>query len=70
MSEQKALYYNELLKKYQKIENQINAVPQLSIEEQSAIVDINQKYNPQNQEKVDKLRGMLLELEQQLKSIM
>lgn len=70
MSEQKALYYNELLKKYQKIENQINAVPQLSIEEQSAIVDINQKYNPQNQEKVDKLKGMLLELEQQLKSIM
>jgi|TARA_R110000796_G_scaffold2095_4_gene8326 hypothetical protein len=70
MSEQKAQMYNQLLGKYQNIENQINAVPQLSIEEQSRLVDINQKYNPENQEKVNKLKGVLLQLEQQLKSIM
>ena len=52
MNQNAAFYYNESIgKTYQNIENQINAVPQLSIEEQSRLVDINQKYSTENQEK-------------------
>jgi len=70
MSEQKAQMYDQLLSRYQKIENQINAIPQLSIEEQSKCLDINEKYSTQNQNKVNGLRGELSLIQNQLKSIM
>ena len=47
----------------------ISAIPELSIEEQSKIVDINERYTPENQEKVNQLKTQLLQLEQQLKGM-
>ena len=65
MSEKNAILYDNLLRRHTNIQNTINAVPQLSIEEQSVLVDINQKYSPENQEKVNKLKAELFQLEQQ-----
>ena len=69
MSEKNAILYDNLLRRHTNIQNTINAVPQLSIEEQSVLVDINQKYSPENQEKINRLREELITLEQQLKSL-
>ena len=69
MSEQQAKLYDFLMRKHQTIQNQINSIPQLSIEEQSKLVDINQKYNAENQEKVNKLRSELMEVALQLKNM-
>jgi hypothetical protein len=67
--ENKALLYDNLIRRHTAIQNQISGVPQLSIEEQSKLVDINQKYSPENQEKINRLREELITLEQQLKSL-
>tara|TARA_B100000287_G_scaffold427786_1_gene478036 strand:+ start:1160 stop:1369 length:210 start_codon:yes stop_codon:yes gene_type:complete len=67
--ENKALLYDNLIRRHTAIQNQISSVPQLSIEEQSKLVDINQKYSPENQEKINRLREELITLEQQLKSL-
>ena len=67
--ENKALLYDNLIRRHTALQNQISGVPQLSIEEQSKLVDINQKYSPENQEKINRLREELITLEQQLKSL-
>jgi len=69
MSEQNAILYDNLVNRHTTIQNTINAIPQLSIEEQSALVDVNQIYSPENQEKVNQLKTQLLQLEQQLKGM-
>ena len=69
ISEQNAILYDNLVRRHTTIQNQINAIPQLSIEEQSKLVDINQRYSPENQEKVNNLKQHLLVLEQQLKQL-
>jgi|TARA_R110001592_G_scaffold46870_2_gene149026 hypothetical protein len=69
MSNQNAILYDNLLRRHTSIQNQINAVPQLSIEEQSRLVDINEKYSPENQEKVNNFKQQLIVLEQQLKQL-
>ena len=69
ISEQNAILYDNLVRRHTTIQNQINAIPQLSIEEQSVLVDINQRYSPENQEKVNQLKTQLLQLEQQLKGM-
>ena len=69
MSEQNAILYDNLVKRHTNIQNMISAIPQLSIEEQSKIVDINERYTPDNQEKVNQLKNQLLHLEQQLKGM-
>jgi len=69
MSEQNAILYDNLVGRHTTIQNTINAVPQLSIEEQSKIVDINEKYSPENQEKVNQLQSQLFQIEQQLKGM-
>jgi hypothetical protein len=69
MSNQNAILYDNLLRRHTTIQNQINAIPQLSIEEQSRLVDINEKYSPENQEKVNNLKQQLVVLEQQLKQL-
>tara|TARA_B100001094_G_C18018931_1_gene714071 strand:- start:64 stop:276 length:213 start_codon:yes stop_codon:yes gene_type:complete len=69
MSNQNAILYDNLLRRHTSIQNQINAIPQLSIEEQSRLVDINEKYSPENQEKVNNLKQQLVVLEQQLKQL-
>ena len=69
MSEQNAILYDNLVRRHTMIQNTINAIPQLSIEEQSKVVDINQKYTPENQEKVNQFKNQLLQLEQQLKGM-
>ena len=69
MSEQNAILYDNLVRRHTMIQNQISAIPQLSIEEQSKIVDINTRYTPENQEKVNQLKNQLSHLEQQLKGM-
>jgi len=69
MSEQNAILYDNLVRRHTGIQNQISAIPQLSIEEQSKLVDINKRYTPENQEKVNQLKNQLLQLEQQLKGM-
>ena len=69
MSEQKAQLYDQLVRQHTAIENAISRVPELSIEEQSRLVDINDKYNPDNQRKVQELRNQLVQVEQKLKSL-
>ena len=69
MSEQNAILYDNLVRRHTVIQNTINAIPELSIEEQSRLVDINQKYTPENQEKVNQFKNQLLQLEQQLKGM-
>lgn len=69
MSEQNAILYDNLVRRHTMIQNQISAIPQLSIEEQSKVVDINERYTPENQEKVNQLKTQLLQLEQQLKGM-
>jgi hypothetical protein len=69
MSQQNAILYDNLVRRHTTIQNQISAIPQLSIEEQSKVVDINERYTPENQEKVNQLKTQLLQLEQQLKGM-
>ena len=59
MSNQNAILYDNLLRRHTSIQNQINAIPQLSIEEQSRLVDINEKYSPENQEKVNNFKATI-----------
>tara|TARA_R110000765_G_scaffold416265_1_gene518006 strand:- start:397 stop:609 length:213 start_codon:yes stop_codon:yes gene_type:complete len=69
MSEQKAQLYDQLVRQHTSISNAISRVPQLSIEEQSRVVDVNERYTPDNQQKVQQLRNQLVQVEQQLKSL-
>jgi hypothetical protein len=69
MSEQNAVLYDNLVRRHTTIQNTINMVPQLSIEEQSILVDINQRYSPENQKRVNHLKTQLLQLEQELKKL-
>ena len=69
MSEQKAQLYDQLVRQHTSISNAISRVPQLSIEEQSRLVDVNERYTPDNQQQVQKLRNQLVQVEQQLKSL-
>ena len=69
MSEQNAVLYDNLVRRHTTIQNTINMVPQLSIEEQSVLVDINERYSPENQEKINHLKTQLSQLEQELKKL-
>tara|TARA_R110000751_G_scaffold8809_4_gene33898 strand:+ start:3107 stop:3319 length:213 start_codon:yes stop_codon:yes gene_type:complete len=69
MSEQNAILYDNLVRRHTMIQNTISAIPQLSIEEQSKRIDINERYTPENQEKVNQFKNQLLQLEQQLKGM-
>ena len=69
MSKQNAILYDNLVRRHTTIQNQINAIPELSIEEQSKVIDINERYSSENQEKVNQLKNQLLQLEQQLKGM-
>jgi len=69
MSNQKAIRYDQLVREHTAIQNAMNRIPQLSIEEQSKIVDINQKYNSENQQKINELKNQLLQIENDLKRL-
>ena len=69
MSDQKAAQYDQLVRDHTAIQNAMNRVPQLSIEEQSKLVDINKRYNPENQERVNQLQSQLFQVEQQLQNL-
>lgn len=69
MSEQKAQLYDQLVRQHTSISNAISRIPQLSIEEQSRVVDVNERYTPDNQQKVQQLRNQLVQIEQQLESL-
>jgi|TARA_R110002020_G_scaffold468426_2_gene692684 hypothetical protein len=69
MSEQKAQMYDQLVRQHTAVQNAINRIPQLSIEEQSKLVDINERYSPENQVKVNQMRNELMQIEQRLKSM-
>ena len=56
MSEQQAQLYDQLIREHTAIQNAINQIPELSIEEQSLLVSVDDKYTPENQEKVTQLK--------------
>ena len=66
---QNAILYDNLLRRHTSIQNQINQVPELSIEEQSKLVDINERYDERNQQVVNNLKQQLVLIEQQLKQL-
>jgi hypothetical protein len=66
---QNAILYDNLLRRHTSIQNQINQVPELSIEEQSRLVDINERYDAKNQQMVNNLKEQLVLIEQQLKQL-
>tara|TARA_R100001594_G_C3905969_1_gene232103 strand:+ start:396 stop:611 length:216 start_codon:yes stop_codon:yes gene_type:complete len=67
--EEKARYYDWLLKQYQINENQISKIPQLTIEEQSKSSNVV-KYSPENLKKVNHFRQMLQRIQTEMQSIM
>jgi|TARA_Y100000310_G_scaffold169200_2_gene169219 hypothetical protein len=69
MSNQKAADYDQLVREHTAIQNAMNRVPQLSIEEQSKVVDINERYSTENQKKVNQLQSQLFQVEQQLQNL-
>jgi hypothetical protein len=69
MSEQKAQMYDQLVRQHTAVQNAINRIPQLSIEEQSKLVDINERYSPENQVKANQMTNELMQIEQRLKSM-
>ena len=69
MSEQQAQLYDQLIREHTAIQNAINRIPELSIEEQSLLVSVSEKYTPENQEKVNQLKNKLLQIEHQLRSL-
>tara|TARA_R110000796_G_scaffold228554_2_gene345743 strand:- start:422 stop:634 length:213 start_codon:yes stop_codon:yes gene_type:complete len=69
MSQQNAILYDNLVRRHTNIQNQISAVPQLSIEEQGRLLDVNEKYSAENQQVVNNLKQQLIVLEQQLKQL-
>lgn len=67
--EEKARYYDWLMKQYQINENQINKIPQLTIEEQSKSANVV-RYSPENLQKVNHFREMLQKIENEMQSMM
>jgi hypothetical protein len=53
MDNTKAIQYDNLLREYQKLENQLKRVPKLTIEEQSKEIMVGVEYSPANQKKVN-----------------
>ena len=69
MSEQQAQLYDQLIREHTAIQNAINQIPELSIEEQSLLVSVSEKYTTENQEKVTQLKNKLLQIEHQLRNL-
>jgi hypothetical protein len=53
MDNTKAIQYDNLLREYQKLENQLARVPKLSIEDQSKEIMVGVEYDKTNQKKVN-----------------
>ena len=53
MDNTKAIQYDNLLREYQKLENDLARVPKLSIEEQSKQIMVGVEYDKVNQKKVN-----------------
>ena len=53
MENTKAIQYDNLLREYQKLENNLARVPKLSIEEQSKQIMVGVEYDKSNQKKVN-----------------
>tara|TARA_Y100000389_G_C17330906_1_gene448025 strand:- start:219 stop:428 length:210 start_codon:yes stop_codon:yes gene_type:complete len=58
----KADYYQWLMDQHRAIEEKLNAVPKLSLEEQSKSAMIKE-YNDINQRQVNELKGRLIQIE-------
>ena len=53
MDNTKAIQYDNLLREYQKLANQLARVPKLSIEDQSKEIMVGVEYDKTNQKKVN-----------------
>ena len=53
MDNTKAIQYDNLLREYQKLENELNRVPKLSIEDQSKEIMVGVEYTKANQKKAN-----------------
>lgn len=66
--EQKAQRYDWLLNEYKRIEHQINQVQKLPLDE--TLKDIYSKeYSTQNQVKIDNLKSMLRNIDEEVKKL-
>tara|TARA_R110002020_G_scaffold291334_1_gene506801 strand:+ start:5319 stop:5546 length:228 start_codon:yes stop_codon:yes gene_type:complete len=68
---EKARKYDWLMRQYVKLENQLSAVQQLPIEEQSAYVDKDktQMYDRDNQMKVNNIKKLMNDITEQVRRL-
>ena len=69
--QEKARLYDSLMGQYMHVENEISAVPKLSLEEQMKQIDITVKklYSKENQMRVDDLRRQIVRIQSEAQNI-
>ena len=69
--EEKARKYDWLMREYVRLENQLSAIQQLPIEEQSSYVDNDntKQYNGENQMKVDRIKNLMQDVTEQVRRL-
>ena len=69
--EEKARKYDWLMREYVRLENQLSAIQQLPIEEQSSYVDKDKTvmYNRENQMKVDRIKNLMGDITEQVRRL-
>lgn len=69
MSESKAERYNQLVNQRMNLENKLNRVPQLSVEEQSRMLSVEDKYSDENKRVVEQIRHQMSLVEEQMRRL-
>ena len=69
--EEKARKYDWLMREYVRLENQLSAIQQLPIEEQSSYVDNDntRQYDRDNQMKVDRIKNLMQDVTEQVRRL-
>tara|TARA_R100000664_G_C2706516_1_gene104880 strand:+ start:35 stop:262 length:228 start_codon:yes stop_codon:yes gene_type:complete len=69
--EEKARKYDWLMREYVRLENQLSAIQQLPIEEQSSYVDKDKTvmYNQDNQMKVNRIKKLMGDITEQVRRL-
>ena len=69
--EEKARKYDWLMREYVRLENQLSAIQQLPIEEQSSYVDKDKTvmYNKDNQMKVNRIKKLMGDITEQVRRL-
>jgi len=69
--EEKARKYDWLMREYVRLENQLSAIQQTPIEEQSSYVDNDStvQYDRDNQMKVDRIKNLMTDITEQVRRL-